>query len=373
MSETNTLQRRREAVLETAKRIDETASAAMVHFSQAGSMAAELQVAQAMYDLRAMLTPEVMTPIMNLMDTDLGFRTDKDPKQLDRNGKPNIPYHVDVVRDVVIEAKLRGFHTIGNEFNIIAGRMYAAKNGFRRKLTDGKSFPGLTGFRDTYEVPRLVGDKGAIVKCKAVWTLNGKPDSAEFEFAIKVNSFMGADAIVGKAERKLCKRVHDLISGVHTPDGDVDDNDLAGATDVTPPKEAAPPAPGPKFAKKEKAEAPKDASTARHPQPASTVPADEAPAPGDTKTKPNAEQDPGAPFDPSALTAAQTALQEFVVTRTALDFDTFKRGLLASTWFADRGREDWNSFADVPDDIADRLVNAPVGFKKLLHEAADPK
>jgi hypothetical protein len=185
-------------------------------------MAAELQVAQAMADLRAMLTPEVMQPIMALMDTDLGFRTDRDPRQTNqKTGQPNTPYPVEVVKDVVIEAKLRGFHTIGNEFNIISGRFYAAKSGFRRKLSDGKSFPGLSNFKDSYDVPRNVAEKGAIVKCRAEWTLNGKRDSVECEFAIKVNAFMGADAILGKAERKLCKRVHDLISGVHTPDSEI--------------------------------------------------------------------------------------------------------------------------------------------------------
>lgn len=226
MSQTLTLEQRRSAVLEAASKIDQVASLAMSHFSNAGSMAAELQVAQAMADLRAMLTPEVMQPIMALMDTDLGFRTDRDPRQKDRNNNPNTPYPVDVVKDVVIEAKLRGFHTIGNEFNIISGRFYAAKSGFRRKLTDGKSFPALANFKDSYDVPRNVAEKGAIVKCRAEWTLNGKRDSVECEFAIKVNAYMGADAILGKAERKLCKRVHDLISGVHTPDaevGEVDD------------------------------------------------------------------------------------------------------------------------------------------------------
>lgn len=353
MSDNSTLQRRREAVLETAKKIDETASAAMVHFAQAGSMAAELSVAQAMVDLRAMMTPEVMTPIMNLMDTDLGFRTDRDPKQINpKTNQPYTPYHVDVVRDVVIEAKLRGFHTIGNEFNIIAGRMYAAKNGFRRKLTDGKSFPGLTNFRDSYEVPRIVGDKGAIVKCKATWVLDGKADSAEFEFAIKVNSFMGADAIIGKAERKLCKRVHDLISGIHTPDGDVDDVDLAGATNVTPPSETPPP---PKFAKKEKVE-----------PPTVTIQPDASPvqsAPTAPTQPPPDNSEP--PFDPGALSEAQTALQSFVIERKGT-FDTFKRGVGKTPWFQPGVVDAWASFADVPDETATRLLKAKRGFETAL-------
>lgn len=364
MSDTNTLQRRREAVLEAARQIDETASAAMVHFSQAGSMAAELQVAQAMFDLRAMLTPDVMTPIMNLMDTDLGFRTDRDPKQINqKTNQPNIPYHVDVVRDVVIEAKLRGFHTIGNEFNIIAGRMYAAKNGFRRKLTDGKSFPGLTNFRDSYEVPRLVGDKGALIKCKASWTLNGKPDAAEFEFAIKVNSFMGSDAIVGKAERKLCKRVHDLISGIHTPDGDVDDVDVTGATDVTPPKD---PTPAPKFTKKEKAPAVEATVVTPPPTQQETAGESSQSAPA---TTPKSDPPTDPPFDPSALTPAQTALQAFVVEHKCT-FDIFKRGMSKTTWFQPGVVDAWESFADVPDDTATRLLKAKRGFETALENAA---
>lgn len=366
MSDNNALQRRREAVLEAAKRIDETASAAMVHFSQAGSMAAELQVAQAMGDLRAMLTPEIMQPIMQLMDTDLGFRTDRDPKQKNKEGQYNTPYHVDTIRDVVIEAKLRGFHIVGNEINVIAGRMYGAKNGFRRKLTDGKTFPGLSGFRDSYEVPRMIADKGAIIKCSAEWTLNGKKDSVELELGIRVNGGMGTDAILGKAERKLCKRVHDIISGVNTPEGEIGDSDLSNATDVTPPKES--PAPGPKFSKREKAEPPKEAA----PAPTAPPPAqDTATEASNTAPAPAPVEPPiDPPFDPNALTPAQAALEDFVVNKTALDFDTFKRGILASTWFADRGRENWAAFSDVPDDVADRLVKAPVGFKKLLNDAA---
>lgn len=226
-----TVAERRQALAQKAREIDRVASEALaIYTGREIGMERELALAGAMQDLRAMLTPEVMAPIMSLADTDLGFRTDRDPKVMNqKTGQPNTPYPVDVVRDVVIEAKLRGFHTIGNEFNIISGRFYAAKNGFRRKLTDGKSFPGLTDFRDSYEVPRTVGDRGALVKCSASWKINGVPGKAEFEFAIKVNSFMGADAIVGKAERKLCKRVHDLLAGVSTPDGEAGEDPVAAA------------------------------------------------------------------------------------------------------------------------------------------------
>jgi hypothetical protein len=222
----------------SAQRIDEIASVAMDVFKASGSFESELAVARAVGDLRAALTPEMMQPVMALMNTDLGFRTDRDPKitPKDKDGNPMTPYSLDVVREVVIEAKLRGFHVVGNEFNIIAARFYACKNGFRRKVI---TWPGVTDFKDSYDVPRLVGDKGAIVKCKATWRKDGIADGLEREFPIRVNFGMGADAILGKTQRKLLAAVHDRLSGVITPEGDIGD-------EVVP----APATPEPKFSEK---------------------------------------------------------------------------------------------------------------------------
>jgi hypothetical protein len=189
-----------------------------------------------MAELRGALTPEMMQPVMALMNTDLGFRTDRDPNQIDsKTGKPFIPYSAEIVKECFIESKLRGFHCVGNEWNIIAGRFYACKNGFRRKVTH---FAGVTDFKDLYEVPRLSGDKCAIVKCRAAWKKDGIADSIECEIPVKVNSFMGSDAILGKAERKLLKRVHDRLSGVITPEGEVGDDtpiDVQAKSDTTRP------------------------------------------------------------------------------------------------------------------------------------------
>jgi hypothetical protein len=342
MSE-NTLQKRREAVLETAKRIDETASAAMVHFSHAGSMAAELQVAQAMVDLRALMTPEVMVPIMALQNTDIGFRTDK-------------LYPVEVVRDVVIEAKLRGFHTIGNEFNIISGRFYAAQKGFRRKLIDGKTFPGLNNFRDIYEVPRLIGaDKGALVKCKASWTLNGKPDSVEFDFPVKLNAGMGSDGALGKAERKLCKRVHDLISGISTPDGDVDESDLAGATNVTPANEQPT---GPKFRK------PEAAPTPPVDQPAPPAPVDAPASPAPVVAQPEPNQD--------LVPSLQDQLAQHV-TNSGGTFDDFVTLCRNMNWVKPEVLDPWTGFADMPDALAKKFLGAKRGVENGIKAILETK
>lgn len=292
--------------ISAAKRIDEIASGAMELFKQAGSFESELAVARAMSDLRAVLTPEIMQPIMALMNTDLGFRTDRDPKVTprDKDGNPMQPYSVDVVRECFIESKLRGFHTIGNEWNIIAARFYACKNGLRRKVT---SYRGVTDFKDTYEVPRAVADKGAIVKCRASWKKDGIADTLEREFPVRVNAFMGSDAILGKAQRKLLAAVHDRLAGVITPEGDVND-------EVIP----APATPEPKFNGK-------------------TVEVEA------TTKKP------------------QDELAE-IVTGKGYNFDDFIQWGLESGNLTAQQVDNFNCFNDLPDDLAARFVTAKTGL-----------
>lgn len=201
------------------QRIDAVASQAMAVFGTPDSFEKELAVAVSMQDLRALLTPEIMKPIMSLMNSDIGFQTDRNPTRKDKNGNYPTPYSVEAVRDAVIEAKLRGFHVVGNEMNIIAGKFYATKNGLRRKVV---TWPGMTDLKDLYDVPRTMNG-GAICHCSATWKKDGIPDSIECDIAIRVNEYMGTDGIVGKAERKLMKRIHDRISGTNTPEAEVDD------------------------------------------------------------------------------------------------------------------------------------------------------
>ncbi len=207
-----------------ARRVDELARGARELFREGGSFAAELALARAVAELRTALSPELMAPILSLMNSDLGFRTDRDPARVDGStGKPFEPYPVEIVRECFIESRLRGFHACGNEWNILNGRFYACKNGFRRKLTDGKTFPGLTELKDWYDVPRLVGDRGAIVRCRAEWVLFGRPDALEREFPIRMALGIGVDAILGKAERRLLRAVHDRLLGLTTPEAEVGD------------------------------------------------------------------------------------------------------------------------------------------------------
>ena len=211
---------------ETADKVDRVASAAVDVFRQEGSFKQALALARAVRDMRELLTDEIMAPVMDLMNTSLGFRTDKDPNQLDwKNGnKPFIPYPVAVVREVFIEAKLRGFHPIGNEFNIISGQFYGTQNGFNRKvreLTKGT-------YEDSIDVP-VIGGTQATVTCRATWRIGDKEGSIGVKkddpcsFLVRVNEKMLPDAIAGKAKRKLLKRVFERLTGQVVSDDEATD------------------------------------------------------------------------------------------------------------------------------------------------------
>lgn len=221
------------ALQAAARTIDEISKAAMDAFASPESFERELSVATAVQQMREALTPAVMAEVMALMNSSIGFDTDRNPKKA-KAGDVVEPYSVEVVRDVFIESRLRGFHVIGKEFTIISGNFYAGVNGLDRLVRTHKK---VANFRDTYEVPRSIGDKGALVKCKAEWLQSDnqgglQPQSLDREFAVRVNAGQGADAIIGKAKRKLLAAVLSRLTGTIVPEGDADDVPLAPAKTV---------------------------------------------------------------------------------------------------------------------------------------------
>ncbi len=179
--------------------------------STLGQIGMTLAMAEGLQRLALALSPEVMAPIMALQGSKLGFLSDKD-----REGG----YGQEIVKRCVTEALLRGVRPVLNEMNIIAGGFYATREAFVRLL---KEFPGLTELRIDLGVPRNAGEKGAVVACKASWKLCGSPDSMDADIPIKVNGGMGADAILGKAERKMRARIYNRLSGSEFPEGEVGD------------------------------------------------------------------------------------------------------------------------------------------------------
>jgi hypothetical protein len=139
--------------------------------------------------------------------------------QMDRQSYP-----ADVIRDCLVEAVVQGVQPYGNEFNIISGRCYITKSGLQRLVG---TYPGLTDLQLDFDVPHMKGE-GAVVDAEARWRLHGAPQSLKRSIPVRVNKGMGADAILGKATRKLLASVWDRITGsrVSIPEGEVGDPEL---------------------------------------------------------------------------------------------------------------------------------------------------
>lgn len=250
-----------------------------------------VKMAQGIAAMRAALTDQfVQTVLMPLMGTKLGFLTDLDH---DKEGRR---YGLNVVRDCCIEAMLRGFNVVGNEFNIIAGGFYGAKAGWFRKVSE---FPGLTHLALQPGVPYLNQDKGgALVSYSASWRLDGKPMSLDCQYSkdgetvadlripVKVNGGMGADAILGKAERKVLYRIYQRVAGTTfgAGEGDADESILTTgevsalpAPTVVP--EGTPDGRRISLGGKKNSKAPAEAKPAAEAQPASQAPAQQQPEP----------------------------------------------------------------------------------------------
>lgn len=197
---------------ELAKKLDQSIISVLGSDNLLGFEKAFL-VANAISQLKEFLTPEYMKPIMELQGNKLGFKTDKDKD----GGYPEA-----VVKNCLIEAVLFGLQPYGNQFNIIKGNMYATKEGLGSLL---KSMKGLS-YDMTPELPRINGSSSATLM-NINWTLNGTTQSKKLEIPIKVDNFMGVDAILGKAYRKARKWLYDTITSSEIPEGDAMDT---GAT-----------------------------------------------------------------------------------------------------------------------------------------------
>lgn len=209
---------------------DIAAQCSLTKLDTFGKMQRAFILAQGIQQLNALITPAMMTSIIALQDSPLGFRTDKDPTVWDKKTNAyNKPYGLDVVKRCFVESLLRGAMPVGNEWNIIAGRLYLTKEFFERAVAE---FPGVTDLRLEPGVPRMANG-GAIVPFKCTWKRDGKPDSMSRDIPVRSNEGMGVDAILGKATRKMLAAVYrDLTGSTHSlPEGGVDDGpDVLSAT-----------------------------------------------------------------------------------------------------------------------------------------------
>jgi len=170
-----------------------------------------MMLADGIAELRALVAP-LMPKILRLMNTPLGFDTDRNPKK----GDAVEPYSAEVVTDCVVEALLRGLQIAGNEFNIIAGKCYTTQSGYKRITRD---LPGITDL-DYAISPSFVLGGHTCCRVRAEWKYGGKKmflrdtkGEGGRVYAIRVNKGMGVDAIMGKAERRMFKSIFELCTG----------------------------------------------------------------------------------------------------------------------------------------------------------------
>lgn len=210
-----------EVLENTVKKLERLSSQCLGELGAAGSAFRKAMVtARAIDALNAVLTPDVMKHIMSLMNTPLGFLTDLMP-----GNKKNLPpYSVEIVKRAVIEALLNGVDWTGNQFNIIAGRMYITQTGYRRKCLD------VAGLTDLEEVPGVpANNAGGQMCCRVLcrWKLDGvqmeltdQEGKPGMVFPLITNDYMSPDALIGKAKRKALKVVFERATGNVTPDDD---------------------------------------------------------------------------------------------------------------------------------------------------------
>lgn len=192
-----------------------------------------LMTARAVQGLRELVTPEMMTDIVALMNTQVGFDTDRNPAKPGKNGQAPVPYPVEVVKDCFITAQLWGASPINNEFNILAGRTYRTVNYYRRKVREVQGVTDVNVQVSTPEYAQVNDGKAARVACVGSWKQDGKPhrvaclkdSTGDWRISVKCNAYMGDDGVKGKAERKLLAIMFAEMSGCPVEDdlGDHDD------------------------------------------------------------------------------------------------------------------------------------------------------
>lgn len=155
------------------------------------------------------LTSEMMKPVMAMQGKAYGFK-------IDLKGKDT--YKEEIVRDCMIEATLAGLEFTGNQFNIIGGNMYAAKNGCTHILLKN-------GVQNEVSF-QLSKERDGVTVCPTTisWiTRDGKTGKQTIEFPVKVyKGITTEEAIQGKCERKIKSWLIEKLTGIIIKDGDID-------------------------------------------------------------------------------------------------------------------------------------------------------
>ena len=196
-----------------------------------GNFARTIAYGIAAQKMRDALTDGVMTSLLKLKNSKMGYRTDEDARN-------NQIYSNEVVRDCIIQAATLGLQCTGNQFNIIGGNMYVTKEGFtfllREMARSGKLkkmnfvfYPAVITESSTQGTRRDGSQYQKIeregrTKVDVSWEYNNEPGSEQLEFCIRVNAGMSQDAIIGKAERKAKAWLYNHLADQCVSDGELE-------------------------------------------------------------------------------------------------------------------------------------------------------
>lgn len=165
--------------------------------------------------LREALTDEVMQKVfMPLMNTKVGFRTDRDGKP-DKNGKVKPLYDIATVRDAIIDAAIIGLLPTGNQFNIISGTMYPTKEGYTVLLKKIGAKYIIDVQQDRSQNPAF-----AEFPCKISYSYNGEKNSLTVVATVRRDQYSSNDQLRGKAERRAKKALYEYLTGTDYGDAD---------------------------------------------------------------------------------------------------------------------------------------------------------
>lgn len=183
----------------------------------AESFGAAFQAVAVTQALSGILSDQFMQKnIMPLMNRSIGFLTD-------RTGKPNsrgqvLPkYDVETVRDAFIDAVSFGLLPTGNQFNIIAGRMYPTKEGFSALL----SKLGVK-YQISIALEPATMEGFSNLTCTISYSYKGEKQSYKLPVQVKSDAYSSPDQLKGKAERRAKKNLYEYLTGLDLGEGDAE-------------------------------------------------------------------------------------------------------------------------------------------------------
>lgn len=178
--------------------------------------------------LREALTDEIMDKVfMPLMNTKVGFLTDRTGRANSR-GQVMPNYSREVVRDCIIDAVTIGMIPTGNQFNIIADRMYPTKEGYTYLLKRmGCKYMLDVGWNKSQN------NDYAEIPVKINYEYQGEKNGFTVVATVKKDAYSSPDQLRGKAERRAKKALYEYITGLDLGDAD---NEVINVEyqDVTP-------------------------------------------------------------------------------------------------------------------------------------------